>query len=77
MSFAGCVTPFKRGKATQLRFSFMPVVMKSPGLKPIEAKNARTSSAYAAFSKIFQTLGFMAHVLGANRLHTIAASRCY
>jgi DNA ligase-associated metallophosphoesterase len=31
----------------------------------------------AAFSKIFQTLGFMAHVLGDNRLHTIAASRCY
>ena len=31
----------------------------------------------AAFSKIFQTLGFMAHVLGDNRLHSIAASRCY
>jgi DNA ligase-associated metallophosphoesterase len=31
----------------------------------------------AAFSKIFQTLGFMAHVLGDTRLHTIAASRCY
>jgi DNA ligase-associated metallophosphoesterase len=31
----------------------------------------------AAFSRIFQTLGFMAHVLGDNRLHTIAASRCY
>jgi uncharacterized protein len=31
----------------------------------------------AAFSKIFQTLGFMAHVLGNNRLHSIAASRCY
>jgi len=31
----------------------------------------------AAFSKIFQTLGFMAHVLGDNRLHAIAASRCY
>ena len=30
-----------------------------------------------AFSKIFQTLGFMAHVLGDTRLHTIAASRCY
>jgi uncharacterized protein len=30
-----------------------------------------------AFSKIFQTLGFMAHVLGDSRLHTIAASRCY
>jgi DNA ligase-associated metallophosphoesterase len=31
----------------------------------------------AAFTKIFQTLGFMAHVLGDNRMHAIAASRCY
>jgi DNA ligase-associated metallophosphoesterase len=31
----------------------------------------------AAFAKIFQTSGFMAHVLGDNRLHSIAASRCY
>jgi DNA ligase-associated metallophosphoesterase len=31
----------------------------------------------AAFEKIFQTLEFMAHLLGDNRLHTIAASRCY
>ncbi len=31
----------------------------------------------AAFSKIFQSLGFTAHVLGDNRLHSIAASRCY
>jgi DNA ligase-associated metallophosphoesterase len=31
----------------------------------------------AAFAKIFQTLGFMAHVLGDSSLHTIAASRCY
>jgi metallophosphoesterase superfamily enzyme len=30
----------------------------------------------AAFAKIFST-SFMAHVLGDNRLHTIAASRCY
>jgi uncharacterized protein len=29
-----------------------------------------------AFAKIFQTLGFMAHVLGDRRLHAIAASRC-
>jgi DNA ligase-associated metallophosphoesterase len=29
-----------------------------------------------AFAKIFQTLGFVAHVLGDNRLHAIAASRC-
>jgi uncharacterized protein len=31
----------------------------------------------AAFAKIFQSLGFMAHVLGDHRLHAIAASRCY
>jgi hypothetical protein len=31
----------------------------------------------AAFEKIFQRLGFMAHVLGDHRLHSIAASRCY
>jgi DNA ligase-associated metallophosphoesterase len=31
----------------------------------------------AAFSKIFRTPGFTAHVLGDNRLHAIAASRCH
>jgi DNA ligase-associated metallophosphoesterase len=31
----------------------------------------------AAFAKIFQTLGFMAHVLGDNRMHAISAARCY
>jgi DNA ligase-associated metallophosphoesterase len=31
----------------------------------------------AAFAKIFQATGFMAHVIGDVRLHTIAASRCY
>jgi uncharacterized protein len=31
----------------------------------------------AAFAKIFPSLGFIAHVLGDNRLHSIAASRCY
>ena len=30
-----------------------------------------------AFLKIFQTPGFLAHVLGDRRLHAIAASRCY
>jgi metallophosphoesterase superfamily enzyme len=35
------------------------------------------ASLQAAFAKIFQTPGFMAHVLGDHRLHTIAASRCY
>lgn len=30
-----------------------------------------------AFAKIFRCPGFMAHVLGDTRLHTIAASRCY
>ena len=31
----------------------------------------------AAFARIFQMPGLMAHVLGDYRLHTIAASRCY
>ena len=31
----------------------------------------------AAFARIFQTSGFMAHVLGDNRMHAISASRCY
>jgi metallophosphoesterase superfamily enzyme len=31
----------------------------------------------AAFTRIFQTRSFMAHVLGDSRLHAIAASRCY
>src|SRR5215212_3233827 len=31
----------------------------------------------AAFARIFGSPGFMAHVLGDVRLHTIAASRCY
>jgi len=31
----------------------------------------------AAFERIFGTPGFMAHVLGDRRLHSIAASRCY
>lgn len=30
-----------------------------------------------AFARIFQTPGFLAHVLGDSRLHMIAASRCY
>ena len=30
-----------------------------------------------AFAKIFRNDGFMAHVLGDHKLHTIAASRCY
>jgi DNA ligase-associated metallophosphoesterase len=30
-----------------------------------------------AFSRIFGAPGFMAHVLGDNRVHAIAASRCY
>ena len=31
----------------------------------------------AAFTKLFGTPGFMAHVLGDSRVHAIAASRCY
>jgi hypothetical protein len=45
MSHAGCVTLAKTRQSHAVRFSFMPMVMKSPGLKPIEAENARSSSA--------------------------------
>jgi DNA ligase-associated metallophosphoesterase len=31
----------------------------------------------AAFARIFRTMGFVAHVLGDNRMHAISASRCY
>jgi DNA ligase-associated metallophosphoesterase len=31
----------------------------------------------AAFAKIFQSLGFIAHVLGDRSVHSIAAARCY
>jgi uncharacterized protein len=31
----------------------------------------------AAFAKIFSTRSFIAHVLGDNKLHSIAAARCY
>jgi len=39
MSYAGCDILFKTPQSHAVR------VMKSPGLKPIEARNARTSSA--------------------------------
>src|SRR5229473_8456451 len=44
MSYAGCAT-LKTWQSHAVRFLFMPMVMKSPGLKPIEAQNARSSSA--------------------------------
>jgi len=44
MSYAGRVILFKTQQSHALRFSVMPMVMKSPGLKPIEAQNARSSS---------------------------------
>jgi hypothetical protein len=46
MSYAERVTLFKAQQSHAARFSFMPMVMKSPGLKPIETQNARSSSAY-------------------------------
>jgi hypothetical protein len=33
MSYAKCVTLFKTRQSHAVRFSFMPMVMKSPGLK--------------------------------------------
>jgi len=48
MSYAGCAT-LKTWQSHAVRFSFMPMVMKSPGLKPIEAKNARSSLACVSY----------------------------
>src|SRR5260221_4726847 len=45
MSNAVGVTLFKTRQSHAARFSFMPMIMKSPGLKPIESQNARSSSA--------------------------------
>src|SRR5260370_37126821 len=45
ISYAGCVILFKTRQSHAVRFSFIPMVMKSPGLKPIEAQNPRSSSA--------------------------------
>src|ERR1700751_2747508 len=45
LSYRGCVTLFKTRQSHAVRFSFISMVMKSPGLKPIEAQNARNSSA--------------------------------
>jgi len=47
MSYAGCVILSKTRQSHAVRFSFMPMVMKSPGLKPIEVQNARISSAFS------------------------------
>src|ERR1700686_125551 len=38
------VTLFKTRQSHAVRFSFIPVVMTSPGLKPMEVQNARRSS---------------------------------
>jgi hypothetical protein len=45
VSYRGCVTLFRTWQSHAVRFSFRTMVMKSPGLKPIEAQNARSSSA--------------------------------
>src|ERR1700738_704171 len=50
MSYAGCVTLFKTRQSYAARLSFMPMVMKSPGLKPIEAQNARSRSARVPYT---------------------------
>src|SRR5258705_13735202 len=49
MSYAGCVILFKTRQSHAVRFSFMLMVMKSTGLKPIEAQNARSSSAWVPY----------------------------
>jgi hypothetical protein len=45
MSYARCVALFKTRQSRTVRFSSMPMLMKLPGLKPIEAQKARSSAA--------------------------------
>jgi hypothetical protein len=52
MSYARCVILFKTRQRHAVRFSIIPIVMKSPGLKPIEAQNARGSSACVPYLMI-------------------------
>src|SRR6478736_3520067 len=49
MSHSVCVTRSGTRQSHAVRFSFIPAVMKSPGLKPIEIQNARSSSAYVPY----------------------------
>jgi len=44
LRYAGYVTRSKTRQSHAARFSFIPMVMKSAGLKPIEAQNARSSA---------------------------------
>jgi len=62
-----------RGRSVERRCSrrWRAVVMPAFG-----AYTGGLSIRDIAFAEIFQTLGFVAHVLGDNRLHAIAASRC-
>src|SRR5664280_1203770 len=68
MSHAGCVTLAKTRQSHAVRFSFMPMVMKSPGLKPIEAENARSSSAcvpyLASMSQNRKSARLLDHLVG-------------
>jgi hypothetical protein len=59
MSYAGCVSLFKTPQCHVVRFSFMPMVMKSRGLKPIEAQNARSSSCSRGASRHIN--GYVGH----------------
>jgi len=80
MSYAGCVTPFKRGKP---RNSLLVHAYghEVTGLKTYRSPKRKDQldvcSRRGIFQRCSRPLGFMAHVLGDNRLHTIAASRCY
>ena len=67
--------PYMRGRMSAAR-SYAPSV-ELGGLMVGGTVSEIVESRDPAFAKIFQTPGFMAHVLGDNRLHAIAASRCY
>jgi hypothetical protein len=64
MSYAGCVTLSKTRQSHAVRFSFMAMVMKSPGLKPIEAQNARSGSACVPYLASIRQLRTLRHRAG-------------
>jgi hypothetical protein len=59
MSYAECVTLFRTRQSHAVRFSFMPMVMKLLGLKPIEAQNARSTKLQYVRSEALSPIKFV------------------
>jgi len=71
----GGVTPSKTQQSHAVRFSFIPVVVKSTGLKPIETQNARSSSGVFLIWRLYAIHGLTGIVASWNRLNLLEC-RC-